>query len=82
MIAGCTVYDIVNWTYTCGFFYSILQSQRVIAMVAEMIHTASLVHDDVIDAAETRRGQASVQAAWGQRQVCSISPMSTTPDNN
>ena len=34
-----------------------------------MIHTASLIHDDVIDASETRRGQKSVQHAWGQRKA-------------
>ena len=31
-------------------------SQRAIALIAEMIHTASLVHDDVIDDASSRRG--------------------------
>ena len=33
--------------------------------VVEMIHTATLVHDDVIDAAETRRGKPSANALWG-----------------
>jgi octaprenyl-diphosphate synthase len=33
--------------------------------VVEMIHTATLVHDDVIDAAETRRGRPSTNARWG-----------------
>jgi octaprenyl-diphosphate synthase len=35
------------------------------AAVVEMIHTATLVHDDVIDAAETRRGKPSTNALWG-----------------
>ena len=34
-----------------------------------MIHTASLIHDDVIDASETRRGKESVQQAWGQKKA-------------
>lgn len=33
--------------------------------VVEMIHTATLVHDDVIDGAETRRGRPSTNARWG-----------------
>lgn len=33
--------------------------------VVEMIHTATLVHDDVIDAAQTRRGRPSTNAQWG-----------------
>jgi octaprenyl-diphosphate synthase len=35
------------------------------AAVVEMIHTATLVHDDVIDFAKTRRGRPSVNAVWG-----------------
>src|SRR5512140_372235 len=33
--------------------------------VIEFIHTATLVHDDIIDSAETRRGRASVNRRWG-----------------
>ena len=33
--------------------------------VFEFIHTATLVHDDIIDGAETRRGRASVNRKWG-----------------
>ena len=36
-----------------------------LAAVVEMIHTATLVHDDVIDVAETRRGRPSTNALWG-----------------
>src|SRR5579883_123748 len=35
------------------------------AAVAEMIHTATLVHDDVIDMAKTRRGRPSINVVWG-----------------
>src|ERR1700704_44698 len=33
--------------------------------VVEMIHAATLVHDDVIDAAQTRRGRPSTNVQWG-----------------
>src|SRR6266568_6762406 len=36
-----------------------------LAAVIEFIHNATLVHDDIIDAADTRRGQPSANAQWG-----------------
>jgi octaprenyl-diphosphate synthase len=35
------------------------------ATVMEFLHTATLVHDDIIDDAEIRRGNPSVKAKWG-----------------
>ncbi|WP_100398547.1 heptaprenyl diphosphate synthase component II [Bacillus sp. FJAT-44742] len=38
-----------------------------IAVSLELIHMASLVHDDVIDDAELRRGQKTIKAQWDNR---------------
>jgi octaprenyl-diphosphate synthase len=35
------------------------------AAVVEFIHTATLVHDDIIDGAETRRGRLAAHSRWG-----------------
>ena len=37
----------------------------LLAVCVEMLHNASLLHDDIIDRADTRRGQPSVNARWG-----------------
>ena len=42
------------------------------AAVVEMIHTATLVHDDVIDTARIRRGRPSTNAIWGNH-TCVLS---------
>ncbi|KNC78931.1 hypothetical protein SARC_08652 [Sphaeroforma arctica JP610] len=39
--------------------------QYTLAMIAEMIHTSSLVHDDVIDEADTRRKTPSANKKFG-----------------
>ena len=38
-----------------------------VAVALELIHMASLVHDDVIDDAELRRGKATIKAKWSNR---------------
>ncbi len=38
-----------------------------LAAVMELIHAATLVHDDVIDAAEVRRGRPSSNSVWGNQ---------------
>lgn len=38
-------------------------------MIAEMIHSASLIHDDVIDQSFSRRGKPSVNVIWNHKKV-------------
>jgi len=38
-----------------------------LATAVELLHTASLVHDDINDQSEMRRGQATVNARWGNK---------------
>lgn len=48
---------------------SILPCQRRLAEITEMIHTASLLHDDVIDHSPTRRGMPSANAEFGNKMA-------------
>lgn len=41
------------------------ESRIRMGAVVEMLHTATLVHDDIIDSATTRRGRPSTNASWG-----------------
>ena len=41
------------------------QHHHTLAAVIEFIHTATLLHDDVVDASDMRRGQATANNLWG-----------------
>jgi len=45
----------------CG---NVTEQHHLLAAVVEMIHTATLIHDDVLDEAELRRHQETVNARW------------------
>jgi octaprenyl-diphosphate synthase len=45
------------------------ESRYFLSVVIEFIHTASLLHDDIVDHAKTRRGKASANDIWGN-SVC------------
>ncbi len=40
-------------------------SHATVAVIIEMVHLATLVHDDIMDEAEVRRGQLTLAANWG-----------------
>ena len=42
-------------------------SHRTLAAVVEMVHTATLVHDDVLDEAELRRHEETINARWNNQ---------------
>ena len=48
----------------CGYEGS---DAHTLAAVVELIHVASLVHDDVLDEAAIRRGRETLQTKWGNK---------------
>jgi len=48
----------------CG---KVTPAHHTLAAAVEMIHTATLVHDDVLDEAEVRRHVPTVNAGWGNK---------------
>src|SRR4029453_8260301 len=44
---------------------TLTEKHRIVASVTEMIHIATLVHDDVLDEADMRRQGATVNHLWG-----------------
>lgn len=48
----------------CG---QVTRAHHTLAAVVEMIHTATLVHDDVLDDAAMRRHAPTVNASWGNQ---------------
>jgi len=54
------------FTLLAGKFYGYpFEKLMPVAMALELIHMATLVHDDVVDASDTRRGRPTVRANWG-----------------
>lgn len=49
---------------TSGLNGGINQSTHVAAAMTELLHTATLIHDDVVDEAYERRGAFSINALW------------------
>ncbi|MHB8125818.1 MAG: polyprenyl synthetase family protein [Desulfitobacteriaceae bacterium] len=54
------------FTLLAGKFYCYsMKNLLPVAMALELIHMATLVHDDVVDASLIRRGRPTVKANWG-----------------
>ncbi len=50
---------------TAGAFGKPAEAHVTVAVIIEMVHLATLVHDDIMDEAEIRRGRLTVAANWG-----------------
>jgi octaprenyl-diphosphate synthase len=45
------------------------EKASILACCAESIHTASLLHDDIVDGADLRRGKPTAHSVWGDQVV-------------
>src|SRR6266566_6150177 len=48
-----------------GALGKVTESHVTVAVIIEMVHLATLVHDDVMDEAEIRRGRPTLASTWG-----------------
>eukprot|EP00889_Picochlorum_renovo_P002974 jgi/Picre1/30004/NNA_005380.t1 len=58
---------VARATYRMHGLEDLTERHRRLAEITEMIHTASLVHDDVLDECDTRRGKRTVNSIYGSR---------------
>lgn len=58
---------VARATFPMTGLSDITERHRRLAEITEMIHTASLVHDDVLDECDIRRGQKTVNNLYGTR---------------
>lgn len=61
------VYLVALGTAQLAGLSGIQPKHRRLAEITEMIHTASLIHDDVLDESKTRRGKDTVHELYGTR---------------
>jgi hexaprenyl-diphosphate synthase len=68
--SGCSPLTSIAYDAAYGQEDSeILPSQRRLAEITELIHTASLLHDDVIDHSQARRSAPSANIAFGNKMA-------------
>lgn len=53
----------------CDLLETKTKDKWIVGSITELIHAASLLHDDVIDLAETRRGKKTVGALYGNKSA-------------
>ncbi len=51
---------------TAGFHPNDGKKVITMATAVEMLHVATLIHDDTVDESDTRRGRVTVSSSWGQ----------------
>lgn len=56
-------------TLACADLVSGINDKTIyLATAVELIHTATLLHDDVVDGSKTRRGQLTANLKWGNKE--------------
>ena len=65
---GKRIRPILSLT-VAGMFGTINEAVRISAAAIEFIHTATLLHDDVVDLGEKRRGKSAANIIWGNQSA-------------
>ncbi|GER29129.1 solanesyl diphosphate synthase [Striga asiatica] len=66
-IRPALVFLVARATAEIAGLTELTKEHRRLAEIIEMIHTASLIHDDVLDESDMRRGQETVHQLYGTR---------------
>ena len=57
---------------TAGFYDENKDLVITMATAVEMLHIATLIHDDTVDEAKTRRGQVTISSGWDQHTAVMV----------